>query len=338
MGLGFWALYRAASVPVDAAGGDPARPRPLHPVPPGRAYYRHARLARPVRTRERLRGGTAQILGPARRCSGALQAVLLLIVWIHGCLGVHFWLRLKPFYPRAQNVLLSVAVLLPALALLGYYQGGERNAAIGRGPGLARASHDAGPRRDRSPERRSARLIATARSPFWPRRLPLRLLARGLRRWRERRVGLDQTDLSRPHDSRAARIERAGSEPSQQHPACACLRRARSLLHLPHPHPRRHRAQLPAASAAERAVLERIGAGAGVRLACQLAPDHDIAFVPLLPPACDDRGRLSNGAAVARETNAMSSSCSSTCADRAGSPKGACPTTPCSSSTSSSTR
>jgi adenylate cyclase len=57
---------------------------------------------------------------------GALQAILLLVVWIHGCLGVHFWLRLKPFYPRVKEPLLSIAVLLPALALLGYYQGGQR--------------------------------------------------------------------------------------------------------------------------------------------------------------------------------------------------------------------
>jgi hypothetical protein len=35
---------------------------------------------------------------------GALQAVLLLIVWTHGCLGVHFWLRLKPFYPRVKGL------------------------------------------------------------------------------------------------------------------------------------------------------------------------------------------------------------------------------------------
>src|SRR5271154_1213289 len=57
---------------------------------------------------------------------GALQAVLLLIVWIHGSLGVHFWLRLKPFYPRVNGLMLSIAVFLPALALLGFYQGGER--------------------------------------------------------------------------------------------------------------------------------------------------------------------------------------------------------------------
>jgi adenylate cyclase len=37
-------------------------------------------------------------------------------------------------------------------------------------------------------------------------------------------------------------------------------------------------------SAAEQAVLERVGAGVGVRLACQLRPIRDIAFAPMLPP------------------------------------------------------
>jgi adenylate cyclase len=53
---------------------------------------------------------------------------------------------------------------------------------------------------------------------------------------------------------------------------------------------------LPPASAAEQAVLDRVGAGVGVRLACQLRPTGDIAFVPMLPPhttvADVNRGRL----------------------------------------------
>ena len=36
-------------------------------------------------------------------------------------------------------------------------------------------------------------------------------------------------------------------------------------------------------STAERTVLERVGAGVGVRLACQLRPIRDIAFAPMLP-------------------------------------------------------
>src|ERR1700756_2650809 len=58
--------------------------------------------------------------------AGVLQAILLLVVWIHGCIGIHMWLRLRLFYPRLRETLLSIAVFLPALALLGYYQGGER--------------------------------------------------------------------------------------------------------------------------------------------------------------------------------------------------------------------
>ena len=62
--------------------------------------------------------------------AGALQAVLLLIVWIHGCIGVHFWLAAQARLPPGRrNLLLSFAVLLPALALLGYFQGGEGNDA-----------------------------------------------------------------------------------------------------------------------------------------------------------------------------------------------------------------
>src|SRR6202142_1099298 len=65
---------------------------------------------------------------------GALQAVLLLIVWIHGCLGIHFWLRLKPFYPRVRDLMLAVAVLIPALALLGFYRGGMAIQALVHDP------------------------------------------------------------------------------------------------------------------------------------------------------------------------------------------------------------
>lgn len=52
---------------------------------------------------------------------GALQALLVLVAWIHGCIGLYFWLRLKRFFPRVAPVLLALAVLMPALALLGFY-------------------------------------------------------------------------------------------------------------------------------------------------------------------------------------------------------------------------
>ncbi len=49
-----------------------------------------------------------------------LQSVGLLVAWAHGCLGVHFWLRLKPWYETAMPYLYTVAIILPILALCGF--------------------------------------------------------------------------------------------------------------------------------------------------------------------------------------------------------------------------
>src|SRR5882724_2828217 len=54
-----------------------------------------------------------------------LMFAVLLISWIHGCIGLCFWLRMKAFYKTAAPYLLAVAVLVPTLAMLGLYQGGR---------------------------------------------------------------------------------------------------------------------------------------------------------------------------------------------------------------------
>src|ERR1700709_2654365 len=50
---------------------------------------------------------------------------VLTISWIHGCIGLYFWLRMKAFFERAAPFLLGTAVLVPTLAMLGLYQGGR---------------------------------------------------------------------------------------------------------------------------------------------------------------------------------------------------------------------
>src|SRR6202171_4455682 len=50
---------------------------------------------------------------------------VLTISWIHGCIGLYFWLRMKAFFERAAPTLLGAAVLVPTLAMLGLYQGGR---------------------------------------------------------------------------------------------------------------------------------------------------------------------------------------------------------------------
>lgn len=54
-----------------------------------------------------------------------LQAALVLIVWSHLCIGVNYSLKLRSWYPRAQPYLFALAILTPALALLGFFKMGQ---------------------------------------------------------------------------------------------------------------------------------------------------------------------------------------------------------------------
>ncbi|MEX0339607.1 MAG: adenylate/guanylate cyclase domain-containing protein [Arenibacterium sp.] len=57
------------------------------------------------------------------------QTFLLLIVWVHGCVGMHFWLRSTFWWQRVLPVLIALATLVPALALAGFLTEGRRVAA-----------------------------------------------------------------------------------------------------------------------------------------------------------------------------------------------------------------
>lgn len=70
---------------------------------------------------------------------------LLLVVWVHGSIGIHYWLRLAPWYPRAKYILFALAVALPVAALAGFSVAGRQMAARMAEPGalerLQAASH-----------------------------------------------------------------------------------------------------------------------------------------------------------------------------------------------------
>jgi adenylate cyclase len=71
------------------------------------------------------------------------QTLLLLMVWVHGCVGLHFWLRLSPLYRRLTPVLLVLASLLPAAALLGVVTQGREVAGKTAEPAALRAFQQA---------------------------------------------------------------------------------------------------------------------------------------------------------------------------------------------------
>src|SRR6201995_1353475 len=55
-----------------------------------------------------------------------LMFIVLVVSWVHGCIGLYFWLGMKAFFKAAAPFLLAAAVLIPALAMLGLHQGGRR--------------------------------------------------------------------------------------------------------------------------------------------------------------------------------------------------------------------
>jgi adenylate cyclase len=65
---------------------------------------------------------------------GRNQVLLLLIVWLHGCLGLHFWLRQQSWWQRATPVTFGLAMLVPAFALSGYMVEGRRLSDILQDP------------------------------------------------------------------------------------------------------------------------------------------------------------------------------------------------------------
>jgi adenylate cyclase len=213
---------------------------------------------------------------------GVLQVSVLVVTWIHGCIGLHQWLRLKPMFGRWMPYLFCGAVLLPVLALLGFYQGGRTILHLALDPawrasnlnpwqtGTPRDNHQLTLWRDWS--------IAAAMA------LPgLVLLARLIRAWRERNGAAIRIDYPNGQSVRVPRgfsILDASRSAGIPH-ASICGGRGRCSTC-------RIRVvsgadQVPAPSAGERAVLARVSAGPLVRLACQVQPWGDVSVVPLLP-------------------------------------------------------
>ncbi len=232
------------------------------------------------------------------------HTIMLLLVWLHGCIGLHFWLRIRPWYADFRPYLLTVALLLPGLALAGYHLGGREVQAI--------VEHD--------PEW-LARIAVEQNWPdkavgAWIFRLEAQVLggfvlllagvvmARMIRDFRERAAGrveiryLDGSTVSiEPgmtvlDGSRLAGIPHAAVCGGRGRCSTCRVRVGAGTEHLPQP------------ADDELTVLKRIGAADSIRLACQLRPDRDLEVAPLLPAIAGpsaSRAQVNPGAGVERE-------------------------------------
>jgi adenylate cyclase len=213
--------------------------------------------------------------------SALRQSVLLLIVWAHLCAGIHYWLRLRQWYPNALPLAFAIALLLPALALAGFASAGfylwPTIESVG---GMQRYNVDlaAMSEQDRA-------LLAGWRSGlewgFW-----IALAATLLARWLRTRIGATYRVRHASGRVITAPVGRSILEAIRDEGlphASVCGGRARcttcrvrvseGLEHLPPP------------GRKEAQALGRIEAPPNVRLACQCRPTRDVAVTPLLPPS-----------------------------------------------------
>jgi adenylate cyclase len=211
----------------------------------------------------------------------AVQFVLLTVAWTHACIGLYFWLRLKPFFKWAAPFLLAVAVLLPPLAMTGTHRGAFEATERAAQPQW-RAEHI----RPAPPAQRA--VIDDITLFYFPilygAAIVLVFVARGVRALVENRRGM--IEVSYP--DRKVRVPRGLSilEASLRFNvphAAVCGGRARcSTCRV---RVVSNRGALPRPSGREAFVLARVGAAANpaIRLACQLRPQADIAVIPVLP-------------------------------------------------------
>lgn len=230
------------------------------------------------------------------------MTILLLIAWVHGCIGIYFWLRLKPFFTRAAPYLLAAAVLIPTLSLLGIYQGG-RSIELEADDGEWRTHNLTRRQVGTVAEADTLERIAGGLTVAYFGLLGLALAARGVRAWRERRGGMIALSYG---NGKTVRVPKGLSvlEASLRHNvphASVCGGRARCStcrIRVIGDH-----GALPQPSQREAFVLARVGtADPSIRLACQLRPDSDLSFFQLFAPhthAAD--GRASTPARIGQE-------------------------------------
>ena len=213
---------------------------------------------------------------------GAVQMIALLAVWIHACIGIHYWLRTKRWYPAWRPALFIYGLLLPTLAMAGYISGGNQV--------LREADDDADFVRTAAQESHVTPQAAQAADQIARAGLALSFgltllpfAARSVRELYYRRrkppVLSYANGRSMPILPGATVLETLRANGIPHASVCGGRARCTTCRVLV----TKGLEQLPQPSGLEAKALARIGATSAMRLACQISPTADIAVLPLMP-------------------------------------------------------
>ena len=212
---------------------------------------------------------------------GVKQSIALLIAWFHGCIGLHFWLKLKPWYPRVGGVLFALALLWPAFALFGFASAGREVAILMQDPEWLAAVQAAIGYPD---EVGIGWAFAAIKNSYWGLAailvavLALRLIRMAMRRASE--ISLTYPHGRRVTVRRGTSILEASRDAGIPHTSVCGGRGRCSTCRV---RVGNGREDLPPPGEDEARVLRRVGAAANVRLACQIRPTHNLTVTPMLP-------------------------------------------------------
>jgi adenylate cyclase len=213
---------------------------------------------------------------------GWMQSAALVVAWIHGCIGLSYWLRVKSWFPPWRPYLGALALLIPVLALLGFVAGARQVAELAADPAWVpqlAAEID-------MPTSEQVAFLYRLRDVLMVAFLAVVggvLAARALRALATRRRALTvsyangkrviiQPGTSLLEASRIGGIPHASVCGGRSRCSTCRVRVIEGADALPPP------------TEEEQRVLTRIHASPGVRLACQARPTGPVTIQPLLSP------------------------------------------------------
>jgi len=224
---------------------------------------------------------------------GVMQSLAVVVTWIHGCIGLNYWLRVKSWFPPWQPYLGALALLIPVLALLGFVAGAREVAGLAANPAWL---PDLAAQIDMPSQEQAAFLyrlrdllmiafFAIVGGVFAAR--VVRTLAT-----RRRAITVSYPDGRRVVIQPGTSLLEASRIGGIPH-ASVCGGRSRcSTCRV---RVIEGAAALPPPMEEEQRVLTRIHAAPGVRLACQARPTGAVTIQPLLPPQVTAQKALFGG-------------------------------------------